>query len=226
MSDPVRICLLGATGLTGWTMIERAVGRRGIALHALSRRHVELPKKARMVMVVCEPTEWPEEIAKSKARVLVCALGTTMHKAGNDEAVFRAVDHDLVLQCARVAKAAGIEHMIMVSSVGADPNGRSFYLKVKGQTEEALAKIRFRRLDILRPGLLRGPRGDVRPAERLGQLFAPLADLLLHGKFRKYRSMPIDVLADAIFALAREKAGGRFIHEHDAIRYALRRRGG
>lgn len=226
MPEPVRICLVGATGLTGWTMIERAVGRSDVAIHALSRRHVALPKGARMVMVVCEPQDWPAEIAKSQARVLVCALGTTMAKAGKDEAAFRAVDHELVLTCARAAKAAGIEHMIVVSSVGADLTARSFYLRVKGETEGALAKLGFRRLDILRPGLLRGPRDEVRPAERLAQWFSPLIDLVLNGKYRKFRSIRIAVLADAIFALAREKAAGRFVHEHDAIAYALRRRGG
>jgi uncharacterized protein YbjT (DUF2867 family) len=224
--EPLRICLVGATGLTGWTMIERAVGRRNIALHALSRRHIALPKGARMVMVVCEPPEWPAEIAKSQARVLVCALGTTMARAGKDEAAFRAVDQDLVLSCACAAKQAGIEHMIVVSSVGADVSARSFYLRVKGETEAALARLGFRRLDILRPGLLRGLRDERRPAERLAQWFSPLIDLLLNGKYRKFRSIRIEALADAIFALAREKAAGRFIHEHDAIAYAVRRRGG
>ncbi|MGE3692164.1 MAG: NAD(P)H-binding protein [Novosphingobium sp.] len=226
MSDPVRICLVGATGLTGWTMIERAVGRSDVRLIALSRRHLDLPKGARMVVVVCDPPGWAEAIAASKAQVLVCALGTTMKKAGKDEAAFRAVDHDLVLECARAARAAGIDHMILVSSVGADDISRNFYLRVKGETEAALFKLRFRRLDILRPGLLRGPRGERRVAERLAMWLSPLIDLFLWGKYRKYRSIRIGVLADAIFALASEKAGGRFFHEHDAILYALRRRGG
>jgi uncharacterized protein YbjT (DUF2867 family) len=224
--DPIRICLVGATGLTGWTMIERAVARRDIALHALSRRHVALPKGARMVMVVCEPSEWPAQIAQPQARVLVCALGTTMSKVGKDEAAFRAVDRELVLTCARAARQAGIEHMIVLSSVGADVSASSFYLRVKGETEAALARLGFRRLDVLRPGLLRGPRHERRPAERLAQLFSPMIDLFMNGKYRKFRSIRIEMLADAIFALAKEKAAGRFVHEHDAIVYAPRRRGG
>jgi uncharacterized protein YbjT (DUF2867 family) len=226
MSSPVRICLVGSTGLTGWTLIQRAVGRTDVRLIAMSRRHLSLPEGARMVVVVSEPEGWPEAIAETKTRVLVCALGTTMRKVGNDEAEFRAVDHDLVLMCARAAKAAGIEHMIVVSSVGAAPGSKNFYLRVKGETEEALAKLRFRRLDILRPGLLRGPRGELRLLERLGMWFSPLIDLFLRGKNAKYRSIRVEVLADAIFALAKEKVAGRFVHEHEAILYALRRRGG
>ncbi len=226
MSEPLRVCLVGATGLIGSTLVEQAVERSDVSLIALARREVKLPKGARMVMVVSDSPGWPEAIAASQAAVLVCALGTTWRKAGKDEAAFRAVDRDLVLDCARAARDAGIDHMVMVSSVGALTNARNLYLRVKGETEAAVVKLGFRRLDILRPGLLRGPRGELRLAERMAMWLSPVADLLLRGKYRKYRSIRAEVLAQAIFALAKERAGGRFVHEHDAILYALRRRGG
>ncbi len=226
MSEPLRICLVGATGFTGWTLIGRAIGRTDVRLIGMARRHVEMPKGARMVMVVADPSEWPDAIPSTNTKVMVCALGTTWRKADKDEATFRAVDHDLVLECARAAKAAGIDHLVFVSSAGADVNARNFYLRVKGETEEALIKLRFRRLDILRPGLLRGHRAELRLLERIAMWFSPLIDPLLNGKYRKFRSIRIEVLADAILALAKEKAGGRFVHEHEAILYALRRRGG
>jgi uncharacterized protein YbjT (DUF2867 family) len=148
-----------------------------------------------------------------------------MAKAGKDEEAFRAVDHELVLACARAAKAAGIEHFILVSSVGADVLAKSFYLRVKGGVEEAVSRIRFRRLDILRPGLIRGPRRESRQLERLAIVLSPLFDLFLHGKYRKFRSIHVDTLADAIFALAKQKAAGRFIHERDAMNYVIKRVG-
>lgn len=222
-----RLCLVGATGLTGSTLIEQAVSRSDVRLVGVARREAKLPHGARMEMLLADPAGWADAIAAANARVLVCALGTTRRKAGMDESAFRAVDHDLVLGCARAAKAAGIDHMIVVSSVGADPASRNFYLRVKGETEQQLGRLRFRRLDILRPGLLRGARsGDRRPAERAAMLASPLIDLCLHGGLRKYRSIHVADLARAIFALAREKAGGHFIHEHDALFYAIRRGGG
>ena len=116
--------------------------------------------------------------------------------------------------------------MIVVSSVGADELNKNFYLKVKGETEVALARLRFRRLDVLRPGLLRGAREESRPLERVARILAPLADLFLFGKRRKYRSIRAEILARAIFALAHQKAGGHFIHEHDDLVRAIRRAGG
>lgn len=218
-----RLCLVGATGLTGSCLIEQAVSRADVRIVGVARREVSLPEGARMELLLAEPGSWADAIAAANASVLVCALGTTWRKAGKDEAAFRSIDHDLVLSCARAAKAAGIDHAIVVSSVGADMASRNRYLRVKGEMEQALGRLSFRRLDILRPGLLRGARGERRPAERLAMIASPLLDLLFHGEKRRYRSIGVDTVAQAIFALAQERAGGRFIHEHDAMHRAIRR---
>lgn len=221
----VRMCLVGATGLVGSTLMAEAVGRDDVRLVGVGRREAELPVGARMEMLVGEPIDWPQLIAAAQADVLVCALGTTIKTAGSEEA-FRAVDHDLVRFSAEAARAAGIEHMIVVSSVGAMRGSKNFYLSVKGETEEALGKLGFRRLDILRPGLLRGHRQERRPLERLAQIFAPLLDfLVLHGKYRCYRSISAAKVAQAIMALSHEKARGRFVHDYDAMLRAVRRGG-
>ena len=227
MTKQTRICLVGATGLIGTEMIEQAVSRADVRLVGVARREVRLPPGARMEMLLADPSGWDDAIAASGAKVLVCALGTTWAKSGKDEDEFRAVDHDLVLACARAARKAGIDHMILVSSVGASMASSTFYLRVKGEVENTLAKMHFRRLDILRPGLLRGHRrGDPRLLERLGIALGPLTDLFLQGSRRKFRSIKAETLVQAIFALAAEKAGGRFVHEHDAMLYAIRRAGG
>lgn len=229
MSDhlkPRRLCLVGATGLIGAGVIDAAVGRSDIRVVGVARREMALPRGARMEMLLADPAAWPDAIAAANASVLVCALGTTWRKAGRDEAAFRAVDHDLVLTCARAAKAAGIGHMIVVSSVGADRASRYRLLRVKGEMEEAVQRVGLKRVDILRPALLRGPRRESRPAEWLAMRLNPLLDPFLTGGLRQYRSIRVDTVVQAIFALAREKAGGRFVHDHDAMRYVIRRTGG
>ena len=216
-SEPTRIVLVGATGLIGTTLIQRTVGRDRYRLTAIARREAPLPTGARMEMLVADPAEWGQAIAAADADAIVIALGTTWRASGRNEAVFRAADKDLVLACAQAAKAAGVRQCIVVSSVGAAISSRGLYLRVKGEVEDALARLKFERLDILRPGLLRGPRDERRPAEKLAMLATPLLDHLLHGGARKYRSVRATKVADAILALAVDKPRGRFIHEHDAI---------
>ncbi|HQV04035.1 MULTISPECIES: NAD(P)H-binding protein [unclassified Novosphingobium] len=223
MSKPTRIALVGATGLIGMSLIRLAVNRPDIRIIGISRREVPLPPGARMEVLLADPSGWGDAIAAANADVLVCALGTTWKKAGKDEAAFRSVDQDLVLECGRAAKAAGVRQMIAVSSIGADPLARNFYLRVKGETEQALGKLGIPRLDVIRPGLLRGPRGELRPAEKLAMIVSPLTDLLMQGQYSKYRSIRSETVAEAIVGLTREKMAGRFVFEHEAILRAARK---
>lgn len=227
MSDPGRVLLTGVTGLVGGQVMEAAIGRREVRIVGLSRREVPLPQGARMEMLVADPALWSESIAAIAPDAAICALGTTWRKAGEDESAFRAVDQELVLAVARAARAAGARNFVLVSSVGADRGSRAFYLRVKGEVEAALRPLGFHRLDILRPGLLRGPRGaDRRAGERLAILASPITDLLLHGSRRRYRSIDARFVARAALQCALEKARGVFVHDNDAIMRAARRLGG
>jgi uncharacterized protein YbjT (DUF2867 family) len=182
-----------------------------------------MPRGGPLEMMIAPTGEWPQIVNSVAPDAVICALGTTWRKAGRDQSAFREVDHDLVLAVARAAKEAGTQNFVLVSSAGADPLAKTFYLKVKGETEGAVGKLKFRRCDILRPGLLRGPRGDDRrPLERLALAASPLTDLLLLGKRSGFRSIDAHLVAKAALQCGREKAAGRFLHDNDAIRRLAR----
>ncbi|MBS0255792.1 MAG: nucleoside-diphosphate sugar epimerase [Proteobacteria bacterium] len=219
---PIRICLVGASGLTGQALIRACIGRSDVRLQAVARAEVPLPPGARMEVLVAPTDGWRDAIAATRPQVLVCALGTTRAKAGS-EAAFRAVDHDLVLAAARAGVEAGARQLILISSTMADASSKTFYLRLKGEVEAAVGRLGYQRVDLIRPGLLRGPRAERRVLERLAQVASPLVDLALNGQYRRYRSVPVDLLARAILGLAHERAAGRFIHEYDAILRAAAR---
>ena len=228
MSDPrpvgpVRVALVGATGLVGRRVIEVASRGDEVRLVGIARREAPLPPGARMEMFVAETSKWAEVLEAVRPRALICALGTTWKKAGRDEAAFRAVDQELVLATAAAARAAGVPNMVVVSAAGADARAKSLYMRVKGETEDALSKAGFKRLDILRPGLLRGERqADPRLAERAALIAAPLIDPLLTGKWERFRSVDAGLVAEAALGLALRRAGGRFTHDNEAMRRAAR----
>ncbi|WP_375290706.1 NAD(P)H-binding protein [Qipengyuania sp.] len=223
MSDPVRIALFGASGLVGGEVMRACVGREDVSLAAIGRREAALPPGARMEQFVADPGHWGEVIEALKPATVICALGTTWRKAGKSEEAFRAVDQQLVLDVARAARANGVERFVSVSSVGADPHSRSFYLRVKGETDRDLAKLGFRRLDVLRPGLLRGKRGGERRAkERLAIAASPFVNQLLVGRWRVFRSIDAAVVARAALYCALRPVAGRFVHDNDAILRAAR----
>lgn len=218
-----RIALVGATGLVGRRVIESASLVDGVRVLGISRREAVLPPGARLEMFVAPPEQWGEVLDAVRPRALICALGTTWKKAGRDEAAFRAVDQELVLATAAAAHSAGVANMVVVSAGGADPFAKNRYLRVKGETEAALGRIGFKRLDILHPGLLRGTRqDDPRLAERAAIIAAPLIDPLLRGNWERFRSIDARVVAEAALGLALRRAGGRTVHDNAAMARAAR----
>jgi uncharacterized protein YbjT (DUF2867 family) len=210
------VLLVGATGMVG-EAVQAAAAAAQLPVTILVRRPSTsmLPRSGE---IIAPADDWPDRVAALCPAILVNCLGTTIAQAGS-QAAFRAVDHDLVLAVAQAAKGAGTRHVLSVSSVGASPAARNFYLRTKGQVEQALRQFGFDRLDIVRPGLLMGDRnGPSRPGEAWAMRAAPLTDALLHGSLRRYRSIPAQSVARAIIALARAGGSGAHVHEHDAIR--------
>ena len=221
MSDLTRVLLVGATGLVGSEVIAQGRNVPGMSLLALARREVRLPRGGRMELMLAPVEDWPRAIATIAPDAVICALGTTQAKAGREG--LREVDCTLVLRVAEAAQRAGARQFVHLSSVGADRHAKAHYLSVKGEAEERLRKLCFARLDILRPGLLRGQReGERRVLEGIGQVVAPVADLFLLGSKRRYRSVRAQDLAAALLQAVRTPARGTFVHDYDAIQRLAR----
>ena len=134
---------------------------------------------------------------------------------------FYQVDVSDSAAVAAAAKAAGVDHFLVVTAVGANPDASVFYFRMKGQTEGQLMKMGFKRLDIIRPGLLLGDRKERRPIEVLLQHIAPATDLLMHGKWRRYRSVQAADAAHCLLGLAASNEHGVYIHHFDDIMKVL-----
>ena len=189
----------------------------------IARREIDMPEGARMELFVAEADKWGEVLAAVRPRALICALGTTWKKAGKDEAGFRAVDQDLIVNTAKAAKRAGVDNMVLISAAGANPASKNLYLRVKGETEAMVTAQRFKRLDILRPGLLRGERvGDFRFMEQVALALSPIIEPLLPEKYTAFHSIDATLVAEAALGLAMRRAAGRFTHDNEAMRRAAR----
>ena len=207
----VRVLVVGATGLVGSSFVSRWQPHNpGDALHILGRRDADAPDGATVHVASIE--DWPGVIASIAPDIVFCALGTTIAKAGSRNA-FRAVDLELVADVAAAAKHAGTRQFILISSTMANAKASGFYLRTKGEAEAAVEAQHFDRLDIIRPGLLRGDREEFRAGERLAILLSPLVDRLMQGSLRKYRSVAVDTVADTALALLDATVSGKFIHD-------------
>ncbi len=146
-----------------------------------------------------------------------CCLGTTMKQAGSPDA-FRKVDFTYVVELARVAVRHRASQFLVVTAVGADPQSRILYSRVKGDAEEALRRLQFESIQIFRPSLVVGARAQSRLAERVARLLGLLVGWALVGPLSRYRPIKAEALARAMVRVARDAPRGTHVYESKEIR--------
>lgn len=143
-----------------------------------------------------------------------CCLGTTIKKAGSQEAFYR-VDHTYVTEFAKLAEQQGAKEFLLISSMGASSKSRVFYNRVKGETEEAVQKIDFRAIHILRPSLLLGDREEKRIGEDLGKKLNKWLNPVIPSK---YKGIEATDVAKAMQILSSRANEGVQIYQSDVIK--------
>lgn len=213
----------GATGLIGSHLLTLLLASaRHEQVIALTRQPLDFTHH-KLTNLVVDFNVLEEEMSNANIHVdeAYCALGSTIKKAGSQEA-FRKVDFDYETAFARAAQQAGATRFGLVSSVGANAKSPIFYTRVKGETENAIRAMAFPALHIFQPGVLVGARGEVRPAEHLAITLTPLLNLGLLGPMRKYRGISAEIVARAMVAiLATDGPGGTHLYDDMVTAAAL-----
>jgi uncharacterized protein YbjT (DUF2867 family) len=203
-----RVALLaGASGLTGGYVLDALLGAsdfsRVIAVtrRALGREHPRLANR------IVQFDRLEGQLQGVRCDVALCCLGTTRRHAGSQQK-FREVDVGYVGAFARAARAAQAQRFVVLSSVGADMQSRSFYLRTKAEMEQALEGLGFVSLDILQPGLLLGWRREMRPLELGSITLMALVNPFLRGPRAAYRAIGARTVAAAMVGATRSGRKG------------------
>jgi uncharacterized protein YbjT (DUF2867 family) len=191
------LLILGATGLVGQSVLSQALADRSVR-RVVAPTRKPLPPHARLLNPQPDFDRLPGDADWWKVDAVICALGTTIAKAGSREAFYR-VDHDLPLRAAELALAHGARAYALNSALGADPQSKVFYSRTKGELERDLQKLGYPSLTLVRPGLIGGEREESRPAEQIGvtlsQWLRPLLPL-------RYRVVPAESIAHHLLLAA------------------------
>lgn len=209
------VLLLGATGLVGGHILALLLGHeycdRIITLTRSAIKGAEAFSKLDARIIDFErPDDWKDQVAADQT---ICALGTTIKKAGSREA-FRRVDFEYPLTIARAALDSGCRHFLLVSAMGADPTSQVFYNRVKGELEAAILGLGFAGVSIFRPSLLLGDRREFRPGEVAGQV---LGRWLSFAIPKRYRPIHACTVAAAMVRVAGEDPAGNRTLASDVI---------
>ncbi len=209
--------IVGATGLIGGFCLQALLDDSNYSeVIALARKPIPTThRKLKTVVVTFDDLE--PDLSKIHADDVYCCLGTTIKKAGSQDA-FRKIDLTLVVTVAELMKRQGAKQVLVVSALGADKNSKVFYNRIKGEMESALQELDYPCIRIIRPSLLLGPRQEFRLGEKIGVILTPVVKPFLMGSLRKYAPIEAEKVAQFMVKVAQEEPiSGVFTYESNQI---------
>lgn len=201
------VLLAGASGLTGGHVLDALLSAPDFSRVIAVTRRPLAREHARLANRIVQFDRLETQLRGTVCDVALCCLGTTLARAGSRES-FREVDVDYVVAFARTALAARAQRFVVISSAGADPRSRNFYLRTKGEMEEELEALGFPALDILQPGLLLGWRREMRLLELAAMACMPLVNPFLVGRRAAFRGISVRKVAAAMLGATRSGRRG------------------
>lgn len=193
----MKAIVIGATGLIGKELVRQLLDNSGFDEVVVLVRNVTGISHSKLkehIINFDDPQSYKELLMGD---VLFCALGTTIKKAGSQDA-FRKIDYQFVADFASVAAGNGVKQFCVVSSVGAKTGTSNFYLRTKGEMEAAVSKSGFETVHIFRPSLLLGDRGESRTGEKVAEFLFNLFGFLLFGRLKRYKPVQGSDVAKAM----------------------------
>ena len=165
--------VIGATGVVGRELVTQLAAHDTFdKVISITRREINYDNsKIDNEVVNFERLELSKHLFKGD--ILFSSLGTTLKQAGSIEAQ-RKIDLEYQFLAAKLAADQGVTQYSLVSSSAANADSKSAYLKMKGELEQRVRTLSFKRITFVRPSLLLGKRSDFRLAEKIGACFLPI----------------------------------------------------
>ena len=211
------VVVIGATGLIGTQLVHQLLADPYFTKVRIIVRHWELPAPPRLEVIKSNFTgeELSQQVGHCNA--IFSCMGTTQKKVKEDLDLYYKIDVEIPVQVAKAGRLQGARKFLMISSVGADPGSRNFYLKLKGQAETEIAAVQFAETHIFRPSFLVGPRAENRLLEKIMTPLMQAISFLLAGSLKKYRAIHSTTVAAAMVAACKQHNEGVHIYHYSDI---------
>lgn len=209
--------IVGSTGLIGGFCLQALIDDPNYSEVIAFVRKPLLKTHHKLKTIITEFDNLESELSDLHIDDVYCCLGTTIKKAGSQDA-FKKIDLSLVATLAELARKQGAEQLLVISAMGANKDSKVFYNRVKGEMEAALQSLGYPCIRIIRPSLLLGPRKEFRLGEKAAILLTPLLKAFLQGSLKKYRPVEAEKVAQFMVKVALEEpVAGVHVYESNVI---------
>jgi uncharacterized protein YbjT (DUF2867 family) len=210
--------VIGATGLIGNSLVKQLLNDSSFSKITILVRTWDDFSHPKLEVIPVNFNNLDELRRKLPiGKAIFCCIGTTQKKVKGDKDAYRKIDFDIPVNIAQLGIEKGYRQYLLVSAVGANSQSSNFYLRLKGQVEEAICKLPFESITIFRPSVLIGNRKENRIGERIGIALVKIFSFLLTGKRSIYKAIHADNVARAMLVSATLNKKGITINHYDEI---------
>ncbi len=220
MKNKHSIVFMGATGAVGSAALDQLLKYDKVSrLLTLGRRTVEakalLDHVEQQIIDIHNTDSYADFIHDIDTAVCTLGVGESS-KVPKEE--FIRIDKTAVLKFAKVCKEKGVNHFHLLSSIGSNSGSMNYYLRTKGELNDELVRMGFERLSIYQPSMIMTPQNRYGWTQGIALKIWPKFDHILHGGYRKYRGIKVDMLGKAIANnVFVEKTGVEFLQYDDFL---------
>lgn len=176
--------IIGASGLIGGSLVDELLKTTDDKITIISRRPLGFSNSRIQELIVDFTNQSDLNKALIGIDAVFVAIGTTQKKMKGDLVAYRKVDYDIPVAVAEACVINNVSKLLLVSSVGADSSSSNFYLRLKGEVEDAIEKLPIAYVGIFQPSLLLGDRKEFRLGEKISQLIMPLFAFAIPSKYK------------------------------------------
>jgi len=196
--------VIGASGLVGHELLVQLLDHpefEKVRIFVRRTTNMVHPKLEEQIIDFDQAESWKHLVTGD---VLFSTLGTTIKTAKTKENQYQ-VDFTYQFEFAKAAAENGVPAYLLVSSMGANPKSSVFYSRMKGELEDAVAKLPFWKLVIIRPSILDGDRQEKRAGEKVGLILSRFVTRFI---LKVYKPTPVNLLASKMISLSLQKVPG------------------
>lgn len=201
--------IIGTTGAVGKEILKEILADNFYnKVYILGRESIgKLGDEERLTKIIIDFENLNFDTSILEDADVFASLGTTIKIAGSKENQ-RKIDVDYTANFAKLCEDR-VKSFNVVSAIGANSKSKNFYNSLKGELEDKLKALNLGVLRIFQPSLLISKRDDKRFLEQMFMKVAPIFQLVLKGKSKKYSPIEVSVLGREIvrFAIENKERG-------------------
>ncbi len=199
--------IIGATGAVGKEILKEILADNFYnKVYIFGRESIgKLGDEERLTKIIVDFENLNFDTSILEDADVFASLGTTIKIAGSKENQ-RKIDVDYTVNFSKLCEGK-VRSFNVVSAIGANSKSKNFYNSLKGELEDKLKVMNLGVLRIFQPSLLISKRDDKRFLEQMFMKVAPIFQLVLKGKAKKYSPIEVSVLGREIVRFAIENKG-------------------